>query len=257
MILDRIITQKKEEVKLLRNKEFSIGGSIETRGLADALSGIEAISVIAEVKKASPSKGIICSDFKPVAQAIEYEKGGASAVSVLTDEVFFQGSIEYLKEIKKSIALPVLRKDFIIDCLQIKESAAYNADAVLLIAAALEQTQLEELYSCAGEFGLDALIEVHNPMELERVLRLDPEIIGINNRDLNDFSVSLDTTTELIRMVPKGVTVVSESGITDSNQSGRLLSAGVSAVLVGESLMRSPDPGRLIEGLRISMRELD
>ncbi len=242
-ILDKIVAHKREEVQTRRRlglnaPEFETG---PPRGFRKALITDPGVSIIAEVKKASPSKGLICPDFDPVFIARDYETGGARAVSVLTDENFFQGSLAFLPEIRAEINLPLLRKDFIIDHFQIEEAAVYGADAILLIVAILEQSLLEELLSHARETGLDALVEVHNHQELERALNAGADLIGVNNRNLRDFTVSLETTFMLKEIVPQDIPLVSESGISTASDMKRLLDHQVTAALIGESLVASSD----------------
>lgn len=249
-ILETIVEHKREEV--CRLKAEGLERTVRTdsgRGFVRALDRRPRLSLIAEVKKASPSRGVIRPDFDPPAIARSYESGGTHAVSVLTDQKFFQGSLEYLTAVREAVALPVLRKEFIIDPLQIEQTAAVNADAVLLIAAILSDRQMEELYSAAGELGIDTLIEVHSARELERVLELSPPLVGINNRDLGTFTVDIATTLRLIESIPSDTAVVSESGIHTGEQTAQLMEAGVSAVLVGESLVKLRDPSVLIREL--------
>ncbi len=196
------------------------------------------LAVIAEIKKASPSAGVISKWFDPVAIAKNYERGGANAISVLTDSKFFQGALGHLVDIRAAIALPVLRKDFILDEVQIAESAAAGADAILLIVAALEQKQLVDLSTAAEKYRLAALVEVHSAEELSRALDTGAKIIGINNRDLATFEVDLSVTEELSEQVPDDVVVVSESGIKSLEDIAYLQACGVDAVLIGEALMR-------------------
>jgi len=246
MILDEIIEKRKIRLEaakkalpihaIRREAEKRRGTQ---RGFIDALKR-DGLSVIAEVKKASPSKGLIREDgFDPERIALEYERSGADAVSVLTEEDFFQGSGEYLTRIKKATAIPVLRKDFIFDPWQVYESACLGADAVLLIAAALTAKELEELRLLAKSLGMDALVEAHDPFEMEKALDSGAQIVGINNRDLRTFEVRLDTTQRLIRMVPPGIATVSESGIHTAADIEYIASLGVDAALIGESLMRA------------------
>jgi len=201
------------------------------------------VSLIAEVKKASPSKGLIRPDFDPVAIARSYESAGASAISVLTDEQHFQGRLEYLPAIRAAVNLPLLRKDFIVDAYQVYESRAAQADAILLIVAALSRGQLSEFLGLADELGMASLVEVHTAEELDAALEVGARIIGVNNRDLRTFETKLETTLELASGVPGDRVLVSESGIFTRADVERLMEAGVDAVLVGESLMREPDPG--------------
>ena len=203
--------------------------------------GPEALGLIAEVKKASPSVGVITENFDPVAIAKVYEEAGAHAISVLTDEKFFQGHLSYMTKVRAAVSLPVLRKDFILHEAQIYEAACAGADAILLIVAALEQTDLERLLAVATDFQLDALVEVHTLEELDRALETDAQIIGINNRNLATFQVDLATTEELSEQVPDGITLVSESGIKTGEDTRRVLESGCNAILVGETLMRAGD----------------
>jgi indole-3-glycerol phosphate synthase len=207
------------------------------------------VSLIAEIKRASPSKGPLCPDLDPVALAGEYERGGASAISVLTDEHFFQGSLEDLRAVRQSVGLPVLRKDFTIDPYQVYQARAAGADAILLIVAALDDEALHLLHRLAAELGLAALVEVHSAAELVRALKVGPAIVGVNNRDLQTFEVSLDTTARLRPLVPAGVALVSESGVHSRSDVARLETLGVDAILVGEALVRAPDARDKIQEL--------
>jgi len=253
-ILDKIIDQKKNEVALLKGRSFKpLSGP--KRSFLEAVRKSDKLSVIAEIKKASPSKGLICKNFEPVKIAKNYEAGGASAVSVLTDERFFQGKIDYLINARDSISIPVLRKEFIIDIIQIEQSAAVGADALLLIAAALDTIQLRDLFQASVELNIDPLIEVHSAEELDKVMKLEPSLIGINNRDLNSFKTDINTTLDLIKIIPEKVAVVSESGIFSHEQALKLKKTGVSAILVGESLMRNSDPAALIRELNCVCKE--
>jgi len=250
--LKTILETKREEVKRLgrRKSEFSGGRSDARRAFTEALNKKPALAIIAEVKKASPSKGVIRPDFKPADIARRYEDGGADAVSVLTDEKFFQGSSAHLTAVRSAIGLPVLRKDFIIDPIQVQETAAINADAMLLIAAALSDGQMQELYEACREMDIEPLIEIHSPRELERALRLSPGLLGVNNRDLETFEVSLETTFKIRPYIPKECVVVSESGISTPAHTERLMKAGVHAALIGEALMRTQDAAALIKELK-------
>jgi indole-3-glycerol phosphate synthase len=217
-----------------------------TRGFADALHatiGRGRPAVIAEVKKASPSKGVIRADFHPAQIARSYERGGAACLSVLTDVDFFQGSDAYLQQARAACALPVLRKDFVIDDYQVYEARTLGADCVLLIVAALGDAALAELSGLALELGMDVLVEVHDIDELERALQVPVPLVGINNRNLRTFEVSLDTTLAMRDMVPKDRLLVTESGIVTPQDVALLRSHGVEAFLVGEAFMRAPDPG--------------
>ena len=210
------------------------------------------INLIAEIKKSSPSKGIIRADFDPIKIAFAYHAAGASAISVLTDERFFDGKLEYLKMIKERIMLPVLRKDFIIDEYQVYESALAAADAILLIACILTGEELDRYLSIAKELHLDVMVEVHNEEDVEKALASNAHIIGVNNRNLANFNVDISTTQRLIRLIPETKVIVSESGIKSYEQVMFLKSLGVNAVLIGETFMRS---GNIGEKVRELMRE--
>ena len=203
--------------------------------------GTERLGLIAEVKKASPSAGVIAANFDPVAIAQQYEAAGADCVSVLTDEQFFQGHLAYLKLVRAAISLPCLRKDFTIHEVQIYEAAVAGADAVLLIVAAMEQERLEALYSCAEALQLDVLVEVHDEEELWRAVDLGARLIGINNRNLTTFEVDIETTERLSEEVPDGIVLVSESGLKTRGDTQRVFDSGCNAILVGEALMRTGD----------------
>ncbi len=252
MILDRIIDHKRREIELhkrekpLRTVIDSIEKAPEVRDFAGGLelSAAKIPAVIAEVKKASPSKGIIRPDFDPEQIAKSYENAGASAISVLTDEEFFHGSLDYLTRVRNLVGLPVIRKDFIIDEYQVYEARAAGADAVLLIVAALEFSNLESLMRRICDLGMIALVEVHNDDEMKIALELGAKLIGINNRNLQTFEVSLETTERLLpiaRDADAEVKIVSESGIFTRNDMERLGGIGIDAVLIGEALMRESD----------------
>ncbi len=206
-------------------------------------------AVIAEIKKASPSKGVIRADFDPVAIAKAYEKGGATCLSVLTDVQYFQGADDYLRQVRRSVGLPILRKDFMLDPYQVIEARAMGADAILIILAMVDDTLAEELCAAARELGLGVLPEVHDAAELERALRLGTALLGVNNRNLHSFETTLDTTIGLLPEIPEGRTVITESGIFTSADIGRMNKAGVYGFLVGESLMRQSDPGVALSSL--------
>ncbi|WP_027340082.1 indole-3-glycerol phosphate synthase TrpC [Halonatronum saccharophilum] len=244
MILREIVEQKRREVKRDRKEESieSLKNKIarleETRNFKGALAK-EGLSLIAELKKASPSKGLIRKDFNPVEIAKEYGSAGARALSVLTDESFFKGNLEYLNLVKNEVNLPLLRKDFIIDPYQIYQARAYGADAILLIVAILTPEELRGYLSLAEELDLDVLVEVHNRKELEVALEVDPSIIGINNRNLKVFQVDLATTLGLQRLIPDDKIIISESGIRDRKDIELFSKHRIDGVLVGESLMKS------------------
>lgn len=257
MILDEIVEKRK--IQLEREKAAA---DIETVKKAaerldrqcisfkNALAKPDRLSVISEVKKASPSKGLIQPNFDPVKIAKEYETCGADAVSCLTEEHYFQGSSEYFKAIRQAIGLPMIRKDFIIDEYQIYEARLMGADAILLIAAVLDDEKLKRFGDIAHSLGLDILAETHDESELERVLALDFDIIGINNRNLKTFEVKLETTARLAGMIPEGKVIVSESGIRDNTDMKTVRSYGADAVLIGETLMRSGNIGATLTALR-------
>ena len=238
-ILDQIVAEKQQEVARLSPQLKHATSRQDYRDFAGALRRQKGIALIAEVKKASPSAGIIRADFDPVRIAGEYEAAGAAALSVLTDKKFFQGQLDYLRQIRAAVRLPLLRKDFIIDELQIYEAVAGGADAVLLIVAILDDAQLRAYRQLAEQLKLAALVEVHDERELTRALDAGAEIVGINNRDLKTFRVDLATTEKLAVQIPAGKISVAESGIHTRADVARVAAAGVRAILVGESLMRS------------------
>jgi indole-3-glycerol phosphate synthase len=251
-ILRRILERKREEVHARRKRdpvgslEQRIAEQQPARGFASALQARVAATepaVIAEIKKASPSKGLIRADFDPARIAASYQKGGASCLSVLTDIDFFQGADAYLKQARAACDLPVLRKDFTIDPYQVIEARAIGADAILLIVAALDDDQMRELAATAREVGLDVLVEVHDRAELERALELDTPLIGINNRDLHTFDTRLETTLELLPYVPGDRLAVTESGIHTGEDVALMRNHQVFGFLVGEVFMRAPEPG--------------
>ena len=256
MILDTIVARKKEEVSLLKAKgihlppEFAHKAIDPPRGFRQALIDYPGVAIIAEVKKASPSKGVIRPDFDPVAIAREYEENGAQAISVLTDEQFFQGSLLYLLQVREAVKLPVLRKEFIIDELQIEEAHIHGADAILLMASILDACQLKDFQACAGEYGMDSLVEVHDEQELEVVLAVGCSLIGVNNRNLKDFSMDIETTFRLKKMIPADIPVVGESGLKTQADIMRLQKEGITAALIGETLMRGAAGGNTLQGLR-------
>jgi indole-3-glycerol phosphate synthase len=274
-ILDKIVEEKKREVAKLPARIIAAGDlrdamlehgerrdfiaalkfgssrreSAQTKSEPTDVGCYNSIVLIAEVKKASPSAGIICKDFDPVKIAKEYEAAGASCLSVLTDEKFFQGSLDYLRQIRAAVKIPLLRKDFIIDERQILESIEWGADAILLIVAILTDEQLKKYHSLAIEAGLAVLVEVHDKEELKRALNISPALIGVNNRDLKTFAVDLATTEKLAKKIGVGRILVAESGIHSRADVERLKKCGANAILVGESLLRGGDIKTKIHGL--------
>jgi len=251
-ILQRIIARKREEIAARGSQkprdelEREAAQASAPRGFVAALQGRVAAgdaAVIAEIKKASPSKGVIREDFDVVAIAESYARGGASCLSVLTDHDFFQGHEDYLVAARGACELPAIRKDFIVDPYQVVESRAIGADCILLIVAALDDADLAGLYRQALELGMDVLVEVHDRDELERALKLDLKLVGINNRDLRNFETSLQTTIDLLDAVPDDCLVVTESGIHSRDDVALMRGHDVHAFLVGEAFMRVPDPG--------------
>jgi indole-3-glycerol phosphate synthase len=241
--LDEIISAKRREVKQLRSRAADLEQQARSRNdFRDFRAALqlaeEKLAIIAEIKKASPSAGVIAESFDPVKIAKDYERNGANAISVLTDTKFFQGKLQDLADVRHVVSIPLLRKDFILDEIQIAESAANSADAILLIVAALEQSQLVDLLHATATYRLDALVEVHTREELNRALEAGAKIVGINNRNLATFDVDLAVTEELCREVPDEIVLVSESGIRTPQDVARVRACGVDAVLVGEALMR-------------------
>ena len=254
-ILDEIVTAKRQEIqeaKAVLSEEAlrdRLGDAPPACDFFGALAVDGPIRLIAEVKKASPSKGLIREDFHPVGIAQTYEKHGAACISVLTDEPYFQGSLEYLRRIRSSVQLPLLRKDFIIDPYQVFQARAAGADAVLLIAECLDDDMLKQLHDLIISLGMTPLVELYEPENLARVLDVGARLVGINNRDLRTFEVDLGHTLELRRRIPDDCLVVGESGIRSRADVVRLESAGVNAILVGESLMARDDIGRAVDEL--------
>jgi indole-3-glycerol phosphate synthase len=251
-ILRNIIARKHEEVAE-RRARISEAGLLAQAGQADAPRGFtDAIrqrvernepAVIAEIKKASPSKGVIREHFVPAEIAHSYERGGAACLSVLTDKDFFQGDEAYLQQARAACSLPVIRKDFLVDTYQIAEARAIGADCVLLIAASLQDSQMQDLAACATSLGMDVLVEVHDRSELERALKLPTRLLGINNRNLHTFEVTLETTYGLLADIPDDRIVVTESGIFTREDVEGMRARGVHSFLVGEAFMRADDPG--------------
>lgn len=244
-MLEKILATKREEISQLQlpEKQYfpkkSLKASLQKTSLP--------LGLIAEIKQASPSKGVLCETISPTAIARVYEEGRASAISVLTDRTYFQGDTAYVAEVKKTVSLPVLRKDFILSPLQVEETACIGADAMLLIAGAMEAKQLHELYELAYSKGLECLVEVHSEEELESLLAVfTPEVIGINNRNLKTFQTSVSQTEQIAKMVPKEALLVSESGIHTPDDIARVKKAGANAVLIGEQLMCKDDKRQAI-----------
>jgi len=264
--LDEILADKEREVQDLlprldelkeaaqRREDFrsfftALGGGLRDQALGEGYGTME-LAVIAEVKKASPSAGTIAADFDPVAIAVDYERAGADALSILTDEKYFQGSLSYLDQIRREVSLPLLRKDFIIHEVQVYEAVVAGADAILLIVAALEQDQLVHLLDVAASCQLDVLVEVHDLEEMERALETDATIIGVNNRNLRTFEVDLATTEKLSEEPGPDCLLVSESGIHSAADAARVRAWGADAILVGEALMRTPDRAGLVASFK-------
>jgi indole-3-glycerol phosphate synthase len=262
-ILDKIVATKKNELAS-DSKKISLGNQreqaeennrdvlLKPRGFIQSIEQKIALGkagVITEIKKASPSKGILRENFQPAQIAQSYEKNGAACLSVLTDKDYFQGSNAYLQAARAACGIPVLRKDFTIDPYQVYEARAIGADAILLIVACLELNQMKELEACAHELGLDVLVEVHNATELEQALELKTALLGINNRNLKTFEVTLQTTLSLLSMIPPGKTLVTESGIMTRADVQLMRDHHVNAFLVGEAFMRASDPGAALNEL--------
>ena len=257
-ILDRIVAAKRDEVAAGRRHCDLAAMRVRAESQAGARDFVGALrrriesghaAVIAEIKKASPSKGVLRADFRPADIAASYERHGAAALSVLTDAPFFQGAPEYLAAARAATSLPALRKDFIVDAWQVVESRALGADAILLIAAALDDAEMRDFEQVALALGMAVLVEVHDERELDRALALRTPLVGINNRNLRTFEVSLATTLALLPRVPAGRVVVTESGIVGAADVRRMRAAGVGAFLVGEAFMRAEDPGLALAGL--------
>jgi len=257
-VLNRIIDRKFEEVaersarRSIAQLQAEIASASQPRGFVAAMEAKLAAgqsAVIAEIKKASPSKGVIREDFHPAEIARSYEHGGAACLSVLTDADFFQGSEAYLQQAREACSLPVIRKDFIVDPYQVYEARAIAADCILLIAAALDDAQLAQLNALAHELGMDVLIEVHNAEELQRILPLGNRLVGINNRNLHNFETSLDSTFSLLAQIDENRIVVTESGIHSADDVAAMRQHNVDAFLVGEAFMRAAEPGEKLAEL--------
>jgi len=251
-VLDKIIAHKRQEVEELK-KNKPLDETVLTidlyprRSFAKAISQPGRLNIIAELKKASPSLGLIRSDFDPIKIAKVYESNGAAAISVLTDKQFFQGNIKYLSEVKTSVSLPVLRKDFIIDPYQVYEAKLYGADAILLIATALSYQELSRLLMLAYKLGLETLVEVHDEFDLEKALKSGAHIIGINNRNLKTLKTDINTCLKLRRLIPDDKILVAESGIKTKDDMKRLKEADFRAVLIGTALMQAQDIGKKLK----------
>lgn len=254
-VLARIVEHKRGELltaKRLRPVESlheQLAAAPPVRDFVAALRAKTDVALIAEIKKASPSAGIIRADFDPVQIALTYERHGAACLSVLTDEHFFQGHLDFLRAVRQAVTIPVLRKDFIIDRYQVVEARAAGADCILLIAECLDDCHLRDLYYYASELGMESLIEIYDPENLDRVLKLDPALVGVNNRDLRTFVIDLDHTLSLAPRLTPSTLLVSESGIKTRRDVDRLKAGGAHAMLVGETLMRSADIGQAVDEL--------
>ena len=257
-ILKRILATKGEEVsgaraaRSMASVEAAARAASAPRDFAGALKVRVAsgrAAVIAEIKKASPSKGVLRSDYHPPAIAADYEQAGATCLSVLTDRTYFQGALEHLIAARSACSLPALRKDFVIDEYQVAEARAAGADAILLIVAALDDARLRALEACAFDFGMAVLVEVHDGAELDRATKLQSPLVGINNRNLRTFDVALETTLDLLPRIPDNRLVITESGILGPADVKRMRDAGVHAFLVGEAFMRAPHPGSALSAL--------
>ncbi|MGG5253967.1 indole-3-glycerol phosphate synthase TrpC [Neobacillus sp. SM06] len=251
-ILEKILNEKRKEVQLLKKKNGSTPqAKAEKRSLIKKLEEPEAFGIIAEFKRASPSKGVINNEANPVEQARKYEENGAAAISVLTDATFFKGSFADLKAVKTAVSLPVLCKDFIIDPVQIDAASANGADLILLIVAALDDNLLKELYNYAKKLGLEVLVEVHNEAEAKRAIQTGAKLIGVNNRDLKTFHVSLETVENVAPIIKEsGSILISESGIHHREDVFRVKKAGANGIVVGEALMKSAKLGELLGSFR-------
>jgi indole-3-glycerol phosphate synthase len=253
-ILSQIVARKRERLENAKDKVpigdlfASMPTRIRTNRLVESAQR-EGVNIIAEIKRRSPSKGVVRESFDPVSIARSYTAGGAAAISILTEEDFFDGSLDHLRKVREATDRPLLRKDFIFDEYQIYEAAHAEADAVLLIAAILSGTQLNSLMRTAYGLGLDVLVEVHDREELDRVLRYDVRLLGINNRNLRTFETTLETSLELAADLPPSMTLVSESGIRTRQDIERLRDAGFHAFLIGEELMRADDEGKILRDL--------
>ena len=261
-ILDEIVEQTRADLKKRKNKvSFNDLGSMElyekpSKDFKTALQLENDVAIIAEIKKASPSKGIIRPDFDPRRIAEQYQQGGASAISVLTDEPAFQGTLEYLEITSREVSIPILRKDFIVDPYQVKEAKAYGADAVLLIATITEGSQLSELLHATEEFGLQALVECYSEEDVQYVNFDQVDVLGVNNRDLRTFEVDLHRGIELLHKAPEDTVLVSESGLSCAKDLELLYTEDIDAALIGEYFMRQENPGEAVKKLKTELSEL-
>lgn len=255
-ILDKIINSKKDELEGLKEKRpiniviEESGAAAPPRGFAAAVKATARPAIIAELKKASPTRGLLCPDFNVERLARAYADNGAAAMSILTEKKFFMGDLSYIAAAKEASPLPALRKDFIVDPYQVYEARAAQADAILLIVAALEASELAGLLDLCHELGMDALVEVHDAAELEAAAALPCDLIGVNNRNLKTGDVSIETSIELAGMIPGVAPAISESGIRDGADIRKLLDAGFKGFLIGESLVTSGDPGKALQKLQ-------
>ncbi|GGH72422.1 indole-3-glycerol phosphate synthase [Compostibacillus humi] len=253
-ILEKILAEKQREIALFQKQQWEVVKEKQVPSFTEQVRKAETISIIAEIKRASPSKGEINSKVDPVFQAKQYEKSGAAAISVLTDSAFFQGSMEDLEKVREAVSLPILCKDFIIDPIQIDRAKAAGANMILLIAAALKDTQLTSLFTYAKKEHLEVLVEVHNEEEMKRAMKLNPFLIGINNRNLKTFAVDLQTTERLASYVTNNNSIlVSESGIKSRDDVYRLRNAGAKAILVGETLMQAENLKQTFQDLQVPL----
>jgi indole-3-glycerol phosphate synthase len=253
-ILEKIVASKMKELSVVKNRLHAGSDVRAIKKFTPVVSFRRALAatspaIIAEIKRASPSAGMIRNDFNPLEIALEYRDAGAAAISVITEKDHFHGGLEILFDVRRGVDIPLLRKDFIIDEVQIPEARAAGADAVLLIAALLDEDMLQSLRTDVEKLGMDALVEVHNEEELRKALDAGASMIGVNNRDLRTFDVSLDVSLRLGKMLPPGVTAVAESGIRTAEDIRRLSDAGFQGFLVGEHLMRTPSPGKALAAL--------
>ncbi len=251
-LLDEIVKNKTREIRQqVRKKPISellerVRGQRKPNSFSEVLRNEKVVQIIAEIKRASPSAGSLREHFEPVEIAESYKKNGAAAISVLTDERFFAGALDYLRQVRMAVDMPLLRKDFILDPYQVIEARVFGANAVLLIMAILSNSQFSELRAAAKELNLDCLVEVHNSKELERAMMAEPTIVGVNNRDLTTFEVDLSITEKLLEIIPEEIIIVSESGIKSRKDVEFLGQFGVDAVLIGEALMRHADVGKAL-----------